>query len=242
MSTDRLIPALAGLLCRARSAEDAMVAGLSPAERSAAGTLDRWSAKDLIAHVTSWHANLVEMLEAILRGETPSPRPDVHQVNARTFAENAARPWEQVLVDAGATFDRLSELLPQFSDEAMLEPERYPWRKGQPLAPTVVLRLYWHPMLHLGEFYVQRDDRASAEALRADLLRAADELAWVPPLRGQTLYMVACSSVVLGEQAAALAALRESLALAPSLTQWSQQDPSLASLRRTPEYAAIYNK
>jgi hypothetical protein len=240
MFSDRLIPALTGLLDRARFAEDGMVAGLSLAERSAAGTLDRWAAKDLIAHVTSWHANLVEMLEAVLRGETPPPRPDVHQANARTFEENAAKPWEQVLADAGAASERLRALLPQLSDKDMLDPGRYAWRKGQPLAPTVVLRLYWHPMLHLGEFYVQRGDRGSADALRADLLRTADELAWVPPLRGQTLYMVACSSAALGEPAVALSTLRESLALAPYLMQWSQQDPSLASLRSTPGYAAIY--
>lgn len=240
MSTDRLKPILAELLDRTRSAEEVLVTGLSPEEQNVKGTFDRWSAKDLIAHLTAWHQNLVEMLEVILRGETPPPRPNVDEANARTFEINAARSWEQALAGASAAFGRIGGLLPQLSDQDLLEPGRYAWRKGQPLAPTVVLRLYWHPMLHLSEFYIQRGDRASAEAVRADLLRAADELAWVPALRGQTLYMVAGCSAALGDHAEALAALRESLSLAPYLIQWSQQDPSLASLRDTPEYAALY--
>ncbi len=240
MSTDRLNPALAGWLDRVQSAENGLVAGLTPEERAARGTFDRWSAKDLIAHLTSWHQTLVEMLQAILRGETPPPRPNVDEANARTFETNAARAWEQVLADADSTFRQIGELLPRLSDQDLLEPGRYAWRKGQPLAPTVVLRLYWHPMLHMGEFYVQRGDRTAAEAVREDLFRAADELAWVPALRGQTLYMVACCSAALGDQAAAIATLRESLSLAPHLIQWSQQDPSLASLRSAPEYASLY--
>lgn len=240
MPSDRLNLSLAELLDRARSAEEALVARLSPEERSATGTPERWSAKDLIAHLTSWHQNGVEMLEAIVLGQTPPPRPNVDEANARTFEINATRSWDEVLAGASAAFDRLHELLPQLSDQDLIEPGRFAWRKGQPLAPTVVLRLYWHPMVHLSEFYIQRGDRAAAEAVRADLLRAADELASVPPLRGQTLYMAASCSAGLGEPAAALAALRESLSLAPYLTQWSQQDPSLASLRGLPEYAALY--
>lgn len=240
MTSNRLNPLLAGLLDRVRSAEDALVAGLSLDERNATGTLDRWSAKDLIAHLTAWHENLVEMLEAILRGETPPPRPNVDEANARTFAQNAATSWEEVMARTRATYRRLQELLTEISDEDLLEPGRYAWRKGQPLAPTVVLRLYWHPMLHLSEFYAQRGERASAEAVRQDLLRAADELAWAPPLRGHTLYVAACCSAALGEQGAALVELRESLNLAPYLTQWSQQDPSLAPLRGTTEYATLY--
>ncbi len=43
--------------------------------------------------------------------------------------------------------------------------------------------------------------------------------------------MVACTVAALGEREAARAALGESLALAPELTEWSQQDPSLAPVR-----------
>ena len=230
MSANRLMATLSGLLDRTRLAEETLVAGLSADERAAAGTLERWSAKDLIAHVTAWHTNLAETLEAALAGETP-PRPRVDEANARTFEENAHKSWQQVQAEAEAVLGRVQGLLAQFGDEDLLNPDRYPWRRGHALAPVVTLRLYWHPHVHLGEFYAQRGDRVPAEAVRADLLRAAGELAWVPLLRGYTLYMVACTSAALGEREAALAALGESLALAPELTEWSQQDPSLAAVR-----------
>ena len=240
MSTSRLVAALPGLLERGRSAEDALVAGLSAEERDAAGTLERWSAKDLIAHCTSWRANLIATLEAALRGEAPPPLSNVNEMNARTFEDNKARSWEEVLSEAGAGWDRLAELISQLEDEDLLAPDHYPWRRGLPLAQGVVLRLYWHPLVHLGEFYAQRGNRTAAEAIRADLLQAADELAWVPWLRGHTLYMVAGCSAALKDPAGALAALRESIALAPELKEWSRRDPGLAFVRGTPEYDALY--
>ena len=165
MSANRLMATLSGLLDRTRLAEETLVAGLSADERVAAGTLERWSAKDLIAHVTAWHTNLAETLEAALAGETP-PRPRVDEANARTFEENAHKSWQQVQAEAEAVLGRVQGLLAQFGDEDLLNPDRYPWRRGHALAPVVTLRLYWHPHVHLGEFYAQRGDRVPAEAVR----------------------------------------------------------------------------
>jgi hypothetical protein len=240
MSSDRLIPTVLDLLARARAAEETLIASLRPDERRATGTLENWSAKDLIAHITAWHANLVATLEAAAVEGTPPPRPNLDEANAQTFAENAQRPWDDVVADARTTAARVGELLPRFGDDDLLRPDRYPWRHGQPMAATVVLRAYWHPMSHIGPFQAQRGDRAAAEAICADLLAAAGELAWLPLLRGWTLYMAAGVYTALGDRPSALAALREGLVLAPQLRDWSQQDPALAALRSDPEYAAIY--
>ncbi len=231
---------LPDLLARGRAAQQNLVAGLAPAERDAAGSLERWSAKDLIAHLTAWYSNLVTTLEAARAGETPPALPNFDEANARTFAENARKTFTQILDEAAAAFDRLAALLPRFSDADLLQPDRYPWRRGQPLARSVLLRLYWHPMVHLGQHQAQRGNRAAVDAIRADLHRAAGELAWLPGLSGQTLYMAACCSAALGNRQAAVSELRECLALTPDMRQWSQQDPSLAAIRDDPEYAALY--
>jgi hypothetical protein len=240
MPTTRLIATLLFLLDRARTAERTFMAGLGEDERVLSGTPEHWSGKDLVAHVTAWHTYLADLLTAAMRGESPARFADFNERNAHTFAENAGKPWAQVEVEAEEAAARLSGLLPQLGDEDLLEPARFAWRRGQPLAPAVVRPLYWHPMLHLSENYARRGDAAAVQAIRADLEKAAGELAVLPELRGNTLYMIASSYAAEGKVAEALAALREALALAPNLVDWSKRDPGLQPLRADPGYAALY--
>jgi hypothetical protein len=240
MPSERLIPTVIDLLARARAAEETLIASLSSDERAASGTFENWSAKDLIAHITAWHANLVDTLAAAAVDGTPPPRTNIDEANAQTFAQNAQRSWDDIVADARATASRVGELLPHLSDDDLLRPDRYPWRQGQPMAATVVLRAYWHPMSHIGPFQAQRGNQAAAEVVCADLLATAGELAWLPLLRGWTLYMAAAVYTAIGDRPSALAALRECLSLAPQLRDWSQQDPALAALRSDPDYAALY--
>ncbi len=232
---------LLALLERARLAERSLVAGLSDAERSATGTIERWSARDLIAHLTSWHTYLGSLLEAVLSGETPDrPGPSVDEANARFFAENQAKTWETVLLESDQAIARVGSLLPQLDDEDLTAPGRYPWRRGGSLGPVVVRPLYWHPMLHLAEFYAQRGDWPALEAVRNDLAYAADQLAPAPELRGDTLYMLAGSYAAGGRSVEALRILLHALSLAPDMVPRSKRDPAFATLRADPAYTALY--
>ena len=241
MPSTRLINTLLALLDRARSAERALVAGLNDAERGATGTAERWSGKDLIAHLTSWQTYLASLLGAVMSGAAPEmPGPTINEANVRFFAENQAKTWETVLVESEQAIARLSGLLPQLSDDDLTTRGRYPWRRGGSLGPAVVRSLYWHPMLHLAEFYAQRGEPAALEAVRQDLTQAADDLAPAPELRGNTLYMLANSLAAGGGSVEALPILLEALSLAPDMAPWSKREPVFAPLRADPAYTALY--
>ena len=117
---------------------------------------------------------------------------------------------------------RLTALLPQLDDEDLTTRGLYPWRRGGSLGPAVVRPLYWHPMLHLAEYYAQQGDWTGIEAVRNDLAHAADQLAPAPELRGNTLYMLANSYAAGGRSVEALPILLEALSLAPDMVPWSQ--------------------
>ena len=241
MPSTRLITSLLALLDRARTAERSLIAGLNDAERGATGTVERWSAKDLIAHLTNWQTYLASLLSAVMSGATPEmPGPTINEANARFFAENQAKSWETVLVESEQAIARVSGLLPQLSDEDLTTRGRYSWRRGGSLGPAVVRPLYWHPMLHLAEFYTQRGEAAALETVRQDLAQTADELAPAPELRGNTLYTLANSCAAGGRLAEALPVLLEALSLAPDMVPWSKREPVFAPLRPDPAYTALY--
>jgi hypothetical protein len=241
MPETRLIATLLRLIDYSRCHERALVAGLSEAERAETGTAEDWSAKDLIAHLTSWHGVAVGLITSAINGETPiRSGATIDEINARFFAGNAAKSWDEVMAEADQAVARISGLLPQLDDAHLTDPARYPWRRGQALAPALARPIYWHPMLHLGERYLRRQDGAAATVIVDDVLAAARVFAPWPELRGNTLYTAADLYALAGQTAEALDALHQALPLVPFLVDWSKRDPSLASLRNEAGYQALY--
>jgi hypothetical protein len=234
---------LIDLLQHVRADEQALIAELSDADRAAAGTLEHWSAKDLVAHITAWRRRLAERLEAALRGETPQfiDTADLDEVNAATFEENSGRSWADVLAESERVFDRVVALLSQFTEGDLTDPNRYPWRKGDPLWWNVLGNSFFHPETHMIEHYRERNDIAGLERLSEGIAAAVQsKLGDSPRMRGLGLYNVACVYATTGKPEKALPLLREALPLHPRLFEWSKQDPDLDSLRDHPEYQALY--
>ncbi len=91
METSPLKARLRSLLDLARERQLAQVAGLSPSERDATGTLERWTAKDHLAHTIFWKEYMSERLAAAERGETPVLIPDFQPINEANFHVNRDR-------------------------------------------------------------------------------------------------------------------------------------------------------
>lgn len=241
MENTPIKPRLLDLLRHARADEQALVAGLSEADHAATGTLERWSPKDLVAHLAAWRQRLIDRLAAALRGETPPSVDELDEINAAIFEKNRERSWPEVLAEAERVFAGLVAQLDPFTEEDLTDPNRYPWRKGDPLYLTILGPGFLHPETHLVEFYRERGDLARAEQIqRAMAETVGSKLSDSPRMRGLTLYNLACFYATTGQPDKALPLLRESLPLHPRLVEWSQQDPDLASLRDLPAYQALY--
>jgi hypothetical protein len=90
-------PKLIGLVERARREEQALVASLSKVERSVEGEPDRWSVKDVIAHLAAWKERRAQNLAAVAQGESPIRFEDYEQVNAKDFEEYRDWSWAKIL-------------------------------------------------------------------------------------------------------------------------------------------------
>jgi len=231
---------LVDLLQRAREEERKFFASLSDDERSAIGTPEHWSVKDVAAHLAEWKARMGRRLIAARRNETPPTYDDVDEANAEIFEQYRHQSWADVLKELERAHGELVEQTQAMLDSDLVDAERFPWQEGRPLWRSIVSSGYSHSVQHLAQLYVERGKRDVATQIQetaAELLAALDDS---PNWRGVTIYNLACHYALSGQREKAIAKLGEALQLNPDLTEWSKQDPDFDSIREEPAYRSLY--
>jgi tetratricopeptide (TPR) repeat protein len=232
---------LLDLLRRGYEEEQAFVRRLSDAERSYRGTPEQWSAKDLVAHLHSWKTRTLQRLEALEHGETPPSFSDWDAENAAIYAAHHDRPWDDVLRESTQVYRDLVAKVQAFSEDELVDAQRFPTLNGQPLWRSFTGNGYSHPLAHLAEFYARHGQQDYATRLQetgAEMLAALDDSdSW----RGTALYNLACYYAIVGQKDKAITQLGQALRLNPDLVEWSTQDPDFASIRDDAGYRALYS-
>ena len=235
-----LKPKLLDLLQRARKEEQAFVSNLLDDERAAEGTLEQWSAKDMMAHIAAWKERMAQNLAAVARGEAPRRTEDIDEANAEIFEEHQHRSWAEILEYAKQAYRMLVETVQAMDEEKLTTGEVLPWQDGRPLWRFIAGNGYTHPILHMAQFYSDRGEADHATEIMeeaAGLLAQFDESSdW----QGIVRYNLACHYALAGQKEKAISELRQALRLNPELTAWSKQDPDFASVRQEAEYQALY--
>jgi tetratricopeptide (TPR) repeat protein len=227
------------ILDRGQQAQDAFVSQLSDEQRSATGTYERWSAKDMLAHVAHWKEQRAVRLEALASGkEPPASRPDFEQANAECFERHCGSSWAEVLAFAERAQARLARATRRISDEVLVRPlaegqQRLVWE-------DLVGTAYTHPLMHLAEFYVAQGKHQTVGRLWQEWAELVGPLDDRPEALGLVHYNMACGLALSGNTEQAVTELTRAIKLRPSLLSWSKDDPDLRSLRGMPAYRELY--
>src|SRR5579884_3688159 len=97
MSEPHFKPFLLDLLRQGQISQNTFFQELPPAELDIVGTLNYWTAKDHVAHLTFWRQRLVLRLQALFRRE-PQPKTEpFEKLNPIIFEENRYRSWPEIL-------------------------------------------------------------------------------------------------------------------------------------------------
>jgi tetratricopeptide (TPR) repeat protein len=230
---------LTELLKKGYQVEQEFIAALSDEERSAGGSFENWSAKDIIAHNAYWRKHHAEDVLAVLAGKTPTHTED-DQINSEVYSRYKDQSWEDIdtLVDAG--MKRMGEAIASISEEDLQRHDFYPWEQGRALWREIVGNIYTHPVIHLSEWHIKRGYPARAAEMYQEMTGQLTSLDDSPDWQGTIRYNNACSFSLLGDKETAINELREALQLNPGLTEWSRQDPDFEPIRDEAAYKALY--
>ncbi len=220
--------------------EQAFAASFGESGVTAVGTLERWTAKDLLAHIRAWKENMIEGLDATAHGRPTAWDGDTDATNAQVFEKHCRDSWERVTAGLTETNQRLLETVQMMSDLELMDPGRNPWRNKRPAWVSIAGNSFSHPIVHIAQYAFEQGDAAHGtllnEMIAERLLAMDDSPAW----KGNALYNLACAYALGGQCEKAVANLREALALNPELVEWSRKDPDLEPLHSIPEYEALY--
>lgn len=107
------------LLERTYTEEQTLAANLSKEQRTASGTLEQWSAKDLIAHLAYWKKRLAQSITNASPDEPPLSEAQENEINAQVFEENRNLELENVLTNAKQAYDLLVQTVKSVLDGAL---------------------------------------------------------------------------------------------------------------------------
>jgi tetratricopeptide (TPR) repeat protein len=221
------------------------ITSLSDDQRTAVGSFEHWSAKDVIGHLTEWVARLVNDLNLASQlpdapHQVPASYDHIDETNAEIYRQYQALSWEDVNSKLGQSFSQLNNHVQAATLDELADTRRIPWREGRPLWRMLVGTAVEHPILHLSYYHIAEGNLAEAIRLQETCVARLLELDDSPAWRGLHIYNLACVQALSGQVEKALANLGEALQLAPDLNEWSKQDPDLVGLKDHPAYQALY--
>ncbi len=230
--------AVTGLIGAAAAAEQVLLAELELSAPAISGSPQLWAALPVVAHNTEFRRQQVQRLRAVRCGQAPREFPEVDHQSAAVYAELAAQPADAVARDSWRVAGELAEEVRLISQEDLVEPARNPWLRGRQLWLQIIVRGFWHPAGHLGEYYMRHEQPADAVAFAQHAVATAEYLGVPAAARGMAAYNLACAQAGAGFVDAAAAALTEAVALNPDLRANALRDTDLSVLRDSGMLAA----
>ena len=237
--TELLRTAVAGLLAHAAAAEAAVLEEAADGVRPEHGDAERWAAAPLVAHNTEFKRQQVHRLEAVLGGTTPRSFAEIDHRSAGYYEACASKPVADVAAESREVTAALLAHLRAVADEDLLDPSRHSWLNGRQLALQLVVRGFWHPLGHLGDYHVDRGRADAAYALHRAAIAEAERPGVPETVRGMAYYSLGCAQARAGAAAGALDTLRLAVSLNPDLHAKLARDHDLDALRTAGTLEAI---
>lgn len=137
-------------LARSRQSLLEAIEGLSHEEMSQLPLVGRWTAKDIIGHLTSWEETLLAPLQAYAGGEPFATErvKDYLAWNDEQAALKQSTPLEEIMEQAASVREGLVASAGKLSDEQWTASVPYPWG-GNGSVKRALLGLAGHEMEHV---------------------------------------------------------------------------------------------
>jgi hypothetical protein len=223
--------AVAGLLSFAAAEEQALLAADAFGPGSGGGSPDRWAAVPLVAHNNQFKSQQAERIGCLLDRRVPPAYAEIDHTSEEVYRSYLAQPPDVVLADCRRVSAELADGTWALSDDDLLDPARHSWLNGRLLWLQIVVRGFWHPTGHLGDYYLAHGQAGRAVAMQAQGLAMARYLGAPAAAAGMAGYNLACAQAQAGQPDQAARTLAEAIEANPDLRANARRDPDLEVLR-----------
>jgi hypothetical protein len=222
--------AIVGLIAFAAAEEELLITA-THAVLDPGGSAEHWAPVPIVAHNTDFKRQQVARLRAVRGGRTPEEYADVDHRSAALYAGYAALSGEHVVRDHRLVANDLVDEVIAATDDDLANPDRNPWLRGRQLWLQIIVRGFWHPAGHLGDYYLDGGRPERALALHQHAVATANYLQAPEPARGMAYYSLGCTEARLGLVDAARESIGTAVERNSDLRAKATSDPDLISLR-----------
>jgi hypothetical protein len=133
---------------------EVLLADVAPDRVDEPGVAGDWSFRDVVAHLFAWRDGSLRLLEAEARGEPEPPPPwpgsltTDEAIGAWLHERDRDLPASAVLAAYLDTFARLRAAVLALPDDALTDPDYFPWMNGESVAASMLDRS-WFDHLHV---------------------------------------------------------------------------------------------
>lgn len=211
----------------AQSEEERLLARVDPNE---AGSAQCWAALPTVDHNSAFKHEQVVRLHAVAEGSTPPDFP-VAEHRSEELYGSLSRDASEVAKRARVATDQLVAAVLDTAEADLFEAGRHSWLRGRALWLQVVVRAFWHPMGHVGEYYAAHGATDLAVGVAEHALASADYLGAPDLVVGMSLYNLACARAAAGSLAEAAEDVKRAIELNGDLRTNAEVDRDLAVVR-----------
>ena len=144
METPTTKAELLALIGQERNAWEALLIAAGDAHLTQPDFAGGWSFTDVAAHLTAWRQRAVVRLQAVQRGERPTPPPwadlpaEDDPINSWIYQANHQRPSADVLRESRESLAQLEAAVAALPEADLFDPQRFPWMEGTSLAESIM--------------------------------------------------------------------------------------------------------
>ncbi|BBB47046.1 maleylpyruvate isomerase N-terminal domain-containing protein [Pelolinea submarina] len=222
------------LLESIREELDDLVQSLTPEEKARRGSLQGWSAKDMLVHLAFWNHHFNRQLEQGFAGQ-PIPKSGdyLDQVNDGVLYEHLEQPFDEALADESAAYSQFRQIVAEVSPEDIQDSQKFEFLEGHSLLDRALGTYGYHTAAHISDYYIKHGQIERARALQESITKS---LLGFPGWEANAVYNLGCFYSLNGYKQEAIAKVKEAFEIKSDLVEWAKQDSDLDALRDMAEY------
>ena len=206
-------------------------------EKRLNGSLEKWSAKDMISHLVFWGNHFNSQLSKARSGEkVPLAEDYLDQINDGVFIEHYDQSFSDALKSLEKSFIEAINLLQSFSADELNDKEFFGFLKGRSLIENTLGTFGWHITHHISDFYLKNGLFEKAVQVQENY---SLELQKFPSWKANAIYNLACFFAQIDEKEKAIINLKAAFLSKPDLIEWSKEDKGLDGLRDDMDFKAL---